>query len=113
MRQERDALWEVQIEAEELHWQVAAGRPVSFRDVKQVWNHFVQVKKISALNHPDTWNASTSAATQSVASTKYLPPLAQATATPVSGAANSTKAATTGGVASDGDVIIAPASALL
>ncbi|KAI7223048.1 hypothetical protein KC333_g731 [Hortaea werneckii] len=37
LRIERDALWEVQLEAEELHWSLAAGRPVMFNDVKRIW----------------------------------------------------------------------------
>ncbi|KAK3674084.1 hypothetical protein LTR78_005931 [Recurvomyces mirabilis] len=65
--QERDALWEVQLEAEELHWQVSAGKPVLFSDVKRVWQRFVQVKRDASMNHPDTWNTSTAAAAQAQA----------------------------------------------
>ncbi|KAK0249752.1 hypothetical protein LTR91_003173 [Friedmanniomyces endolithicus] len=67
LRIERDALWEVQLQAEELHWQVAAGKPVMFADVKRIWSRFVQVKREASLNHPDTWNSSTSAASQPIA----------------------------------------------
>ncbi|KAK4555727.1 hypothetical protein LTR86_006947 [Recurvomyces mirabilis] len=64
LRIERDALWEVQLQAEELHWQVSAGKPVLFSDVKRVWQRFVQVKRDASMNHPDTWNTSTAAAAQ-------------------------------------------------
>ncbi|KAK1049062.1 hypothetical protein LTR12_008085 [Friedmanniomyces endolithicus] len=67
LRIERDALWEVQLQAEELHWQVAAGKPVMFADVKRIWSRFVQVKREASLNHPDTWNSSVGAASQPVA----------------------------------------------
>ncbi|TKA80693.1 hypothetical protein B0A55_03689 [Friedmanniomyces simplex] len=66
LRIERDALWEVQLQAEELHWQVAAGQPVMFADIKRIWSRFVQVKKEASLNHPDTWNSATNAAAQPV-----------------------------------------------
>ncbi|KAI6818743.1 hypothetical protein KC332_g10235 [Hortaea werneckii] len=66
LRIERDALWEVQLEAEELHWSLAAGRPVMFNDVKRIWERFVQVKRDASLNHPDTWNSSAAAAAQPV-----------------------------------------------
>ncbi|KAK6392743.1 hypothetical protein LTR65_003516 [Meristemomyces frigidus] len=65
-RIERDALWEVQLGAEELHGQMAAGKPVMFGDVKRIWERFVEVKKDASLNHPDTWNTSANAAVQSV-----------------------------------------------
>ncbi|KAK5121277.1 hypothetical protein LTR85_005443 [Meristemomyces frigidus] len=66
LRIERDALWEVQLGAEELHWQMAAGKPVMFGDVKRIWERFIEVKKDASLNHPDTWNTSANPAAQSV-----------------------------------------------
>ncbi|KAK5678718.1 hypothetical protein LTS10_009162 [Elasticomyces elasticus] len=68
--QERDALWEVQLQAEELHWQVAAGQPVLFSDVKKIWSRFVQVKKDASMNHPDTWTTALNAAAGAVGGAK-------------------------------------------
>ncbi|KAK3642643.1 hypothetical protein LTR56_010691 [Elasticomyces elasticus] len=67
---ERDALWEVQLQAEELHWQVAAGKPVLFADVKKIWSRFIQVKKDASMNHPDTWTTASNAAAGAVAGAK-------------------------------------------
>jgi hypothetical protein len=64
--QERDALWEVQLDAQELHWQLAAGKIVHFSDVKTLWQRYVQVERDASLNHPDTWTSSTAAAAQAV-----------------------------------------------
>ncbi|KAF2770281.1 hypothetical protein EJ03DRAFT_326675 [Teratosphaeria nubilosa] len=81
IRMERDALWEVQLEAEELHWKLAAGGAVKFSDVKRIWSRYVQVERDSSLSHPDTWTTSANQAAQAVDVTH----IASGTAVPAAG----------------------------
>ncbi|KAK4951011.1 hypothetical protein LTR10_011004 [Elasticomyces elasticus] len=95
LRIERDALWEVQLQAEELHWQVAAGQPVLFSDVKKIWSRFVQVKKDASMNHPDTWTTASNAASGAVAGAKIAMVSPQHPDTAVTGEGATTPTTTT------------------
>ena len=56
LRQTRDSLRDVIFEAHELYWDVAAGRPALFKDIKKVREDYLRVLEEERRNHPDTWN---------------------------------------------------------
>ena len=64
LHQMRDDLHNVKFEAEELYWDVAAGRMVLYRDIRKLREDYLRVMEDGRRNHPDTWNA----AVQQVAS---------------------------------------------
>jgi hypothetical protein len=57
LHQMRDDLHNVRFEAEELYWDVAAGRTVLYRDVRKLREDYLRVMENGRWNHPDTWNA--------------------------------------------------------
>lgn len=59
LRMERDELKKVIFEADELYWDVGAGKQVTYADVKKVREDYLNVVEDAAKNHPDTWNTST------------------------------------------------------
>lgn len=56
LHQMRDDLHNVKFEAEELYWDVAAGRPVLYRDIRKLREDYLRVMEDGRRNHPDTWN---------------------------------------------------------
>ncbi|KAK5108917.1 hypothetical protein LTR62_007719 [Meristemomyces frigidus] len=56
LRQTRDNLRNVEFEAEELYWDVGAGKTVRYRDVVKLREDFLRVLEEARRNHPDTWN---------------------------------------------------------
>lgn len=67
LRQIRDDLANVLFEAEELYWDVAADRPVLFKDIKKVREDYMRVKLAARKNHPDSWNSTSSEIAQGIA----------------------------------------------
>lgn len=61
LRMERDGLRKVIFEAEELYWDVGAGRSVTFGDIRQVRAAYLAVLEDARRNHPDTWTAAAAA----------------------------------------------------
>jgi len=59
LHQMRDNLHNVKFEAEELYWDVAAGRAVLYRDIRKLREDYLRVMEDGRRNHPDTWNAVT------------------------------------------------------
>lgn len=59
LHQMRDDLHNVKFEAEELYWDVAAGRAVLYRDIRKLREDYLRVMEAGRRNHPDTWNAAT------------------------------------------------------
>jgi hypothetical protein len=59
LHQMRDNLHNVKFEAEELYWDVAAGRTVLYRDIRKLREDYLRVMEDGRRNHPDTWNAVT------------------------------------------------------
>lgn len=57
LRQVRDDLRNVVFAVEELYWDVAADRPILFKDVKKVREDYMRVVQESRRNHPDSWTA--------------------------------------------------------
>ncbi|GAB7333224.1 hypothetical protein MBLNU13_g04877t1 [Cladosporium sp. NU13] len=57
LHQMRDDLHNVKFEAEELYWDVAAGRAVLYRDIRKLREDYLRVMEDGRRNHPDTWNA--------------------------------------------------------
>lgn len=57
LHQMRDDLHNVRFEAEELYWDVAAGRTVLYRDIRKLREDYLRVMEDGRRNHPDTWNA--------------------------------------------------------
>ncbi|GAB7352464.1 hypothetical protein MBLNU459_g2872t1 [Dothideomycetes sp. NU459] len=57
LRMERDGLRKVIFEAEELYWDVGAGRAVTFDDIRKVRAAYMAILEDARRNHPDTWNA--------------------------------------------------------
>lgn len=57
LHQMRDDLHNVKFEAEELYWDVAAGRTVLYRDIRKLREDYLRVMEDGRRNHPDTWNA--------------------------------------------------------
>lgn len=55
LRQVRDDLQLVLFEAEELYWDVAADRPVMYKDIKKLREDFLRVQQEARRNHPDSW----------------------------------------------------------
>ncbi|KAF2165108.1 hypothetical protein M409DRAFT_67394 [Zasmidium cellare ATCC 36951] len=71
LRQIRDDLQNVLFEAEELYWDVAADRPVLFKDIKKVREDYLRVLVAARKNHPDNWIGAANEIAQGVsASTK-------------------------------------------
>lgn len=66
LRQVRDDLANVLFEAEELYWDVAADRPVLFKDIKKVREDFMRVKMAARKNHPDSWTTAANETAQGV-----------------------------------------------
>ncbi|KAK5136463.1 hypothetical protein LTR08_003108 [Meristemomyces frigidus] len=62
----QDELQNVTFEAEELYWDVAAGRDVYFRDIVQLREDYLRVMEDVRRNHPDTWNPTTRGIAQGV-----------------------------------------------
>ena len=60
LRMTRAGLRKVIFEAEELYWDVGAGRTVFYSDIKKVREDYMRVLQEATLNHPDTWNTATS-----------------------------------------------------
>lgn len=56
LHQMRDDLHNVKFEAEELYWDVAAGRKVLYRDIRKLREDYLRVMEDGRRNHPDTWN---------------------------------------------------------
>lgn len=61
LRMERDALRRVLFEADELYWDVGAGKSVTFADIKKVREAYLKVVQDAEKNHPDTWNTTATA----------------------------------------------------
>lgn len=59
LHQMRDDLHNVKFEAEELYWDVAAGREVLYRDIRKLREDYLRVMEDGRRNHPDTWTAAT------------------------------------------------------
>ncbi|EME47251.1 hypothetical protein DOTSEDRAFT_69257 [Dothistroma septosporum NZE10] len=57
LRQIRDDLQLVLFEAEELYWDVAADRPVMYKDIKKLREDFLRVQAAARRNHPDSWTS--------------------------------------------------------
>lgn len=57
LRQTRDDLMTVVFEAEELYWDVAADRPVLYRDVRQLREDYMRVLVEARKSHPDAFNS--------------------------------------------------------
>jgi len=57
LHQMRDNLHNAKFEAEELYWDVAAGRTVLYRDIRKLREDYLRVMEDGRRNHPDTWNA--------------------------------------------------------
>ena len=57
LRQVRDDLQLVLFEAEELYWDVAADRPVLYKDIKKLREDFLRVRAEARRNHPDSWTS--------------------------------------------------------
>lgn len=57
LHQMRDDLHNVKFEAEELYWDVAAGREVLYRDIRKLREDYLRVMEDGRRNHPDTWTA--------------------------------------------------------
>ena len=55
---ERDGLRAVLLQADELYWDAAANRDITYGDVKKVRDAYSKVVKDATRNHPDTWNSS-------------------------------------------------------
>lgn len=66
LRQVRDDLQNVLFEAEELYWDVAADRPVLFKDVKRLRENYMAVKVAANKNHPDSWTSAASEIAQGI-----------------------------------------------
>ena len=58
LRMERDGLRAVLLQADELYWDAAANRDITYGDVKKVRDAYSKVVKDATRNHPDTWNSS-------------------------------------------------------
>lgn len=56
LHQMRDDLHNVKFEAEELYWDVAAGREVLYRDIRKLREDYLRVMEDGRRNHPDTWS---------------------------------------------------------
>ncbi|KAI9685109.1 MAG: hypothetical protein M1820_010838 [Bogoriella megaspora] len=65
LRMTRAGLSKVIFEAEELYWDVGAGRPVYFSDIKKIREDYLRVLEEANRNHPDTWNAAAAAMSSS------------------------------------------------
>lgn len=57
LRMERDGLRKVIFEAEELYWDVGAGRSVTFDEIRKLRTAYLAVLEDARRNHTDTWNA--------------------------------------------------------
>lgn len=57
-RMERDGLRKVLFEADELYWDVNAGRNVIFSDIKKLREGYLKVVSDAQKNHPDFWQES-------------------------------------------------------
>lgn len=64
LRMERDALRKVIFEADELYWDVGAGVPVTYGDVKKLREAYLKVLDDAMKNHPDQWTSSPEMAAQ-------------------------------------------------
>ncbi|KAF2236283.1 hypothetical protein EV356DRAFT_575190 [Viridothelium virens] len=64
LRMTRTGLRNVLLEAEELYYDVGAGRKVLYSDVKKVREDYLRVLEEANRNHPDTWNATATDAAQ-------------------------------------------------
>ncbi|KAK5118656.1 hypothetical protein LTR85_008121 [Meristemomyces frigidus] len=62
----RDALRKVVFEAEDLYWDVEAGRQAYYQDIVKLREDFLRVMEDSGRNHPDTWNATAPSIAQGV-----------------------------------------------
>ena len=58
LRMERDGLRAVLLQADELYWDAAANRSMTYADVKKVRDAYSKVVKDAARNHPDSWTSS-------------------------------------------------------
>ncbi|KAI9661235.1 MAG: hypothetical protein M1821_009562 [Bathelium mastoideum] len=56
LRMTRAGLQKILFEAEELYWDVCAGRKVWYSDIKKVREDYLNVIEEANRNHPDTWN---------------------------------------------------------
>lgn len=59
LRMQRDGLKRVILAADELYWDVGAGREVRYQDVRALREAYEGVLEDARRNHPDTWNSST------------------------------------------------------
>ena len=57
LRMERDGLRKVILQADELYWDVGAGREVTYENVKKIRDAYSAVLEDARRNHPDTWNS--------------------------------------------------------
>lgn len=72
LRMERDGLKAVILEADELYWDVGAGRSVTYGDVKKLRDAYSTVLEDARKNHPDTWNATAVAVSQGLTKTSHI-----------------------------------------
>ncbi|QIX01514.1 hypothetical protein AMS68_007031 [Peltaster fructicola] len=56
LRQGRDSLGMVLFEAQELWWDVGAGRKILYKNVRKVREDYLRVMDDYRKNHPDSWN---------------------------------------------------------
>ncbi|KAF2478860.1 hypothetical protein BDY17DRAFT_305952 [Neohortaea acidophila] len=63
LRQTRDGLKNVLFAAEELYWDVRAGKPVLYKDIKKIREDYIKVLKEERANHPDAWTTGGEATT--------------------------------------------------
>ncbi|KAM0713768.1 hypothetical protein Q7P37_010730 [Cladosporium fusiforme] len=73
LHQMRDDLHNVKFEAEELYWDVAAGREVLYRDIRKLREDYLRVMEDGRRNHPDTWTAATQQVAAGVQTKKLMP----------------------------------------
>lgn len=66
LRTERDALGTIILRADEMYWDVGAGREVTYNDVKKLRDWYSAVLEAAGKNRPDMWNPTTIAAGQGV-----------------------------------------------
>lgn len=69
LRMERDGLTKVILEADELYWDVGAGREITYEDVRKLRDAYSSVLEDAGRNHPDTWNTTAIATAQGLTKT--------------------------------------------
>jgi len=69
LRMTRTGLRRVMFEAKALYWNVGAGRNVTFQDIVQIRQDYLNVLKEAAMNHPDFWDDTATTMAQGISTT--------------------------------------------